>query len=84
MTKELEIAILMADRCTKYEAEKLIKVGTYVIEATEDEIQHCIDDLESCGCRNEETVEGILSGEFNPWFVPIEYKGKKYVIVYGY
>jgi hypothetical protein len=31
---------------------------------------------------NGHTVDGILSGEFNPWLVPIEYEGKKYVIVY--
>jgi hypothetical protein len=82
MNEELTIAILMADRATRAEVEKHIKTGTYVIEATEFEVQHYIDDLKSCGCWDGETVDGILSGEFNPWLVPIEYEGKKYVIVY--
>lgn len=83
MEKELTLAILMADRCTKQIAEKHIKTGTCIIEATEFEVQHYIDTLKSCGCWHGETVKEILSGELTPWLVPIEYEGKKYVIVYA-
>lgn len=82
MEKELMLNILMADRATKSEAEKHIQRGTWIIPATKKDVQYYIDDLKACKCWDGETVEDILAGEYAPDITPIEYNGKKYVIVY--
>jgi hypothetical protein len=82
MEKELMLKILMADRATRSEAEKHIQRGTWIIPATKSELLYYINDLKACQCWDGETVEGLLSGEFAPDRTPIEYNGKKYLIIY--
>ena len=42
MTKEMEIEILMEDRATKSEAEKLLKNGTTIFEDFEENFDNLI------------------------------------------
>lgn len=82
MTKELEIAILMQDRCTKQEAEKYLKRGTYIIAGDDaKELNGYIEDLKSCLCWDGETVETLMAGEHEDR-QPVEYEGKMYLIIY--
>jgi hypothetical protein len=82
MKKELEMAILMQDRCTKQEAEKYLKRGTYIIAGDDTkELKGYIEDLKACYCWDGETIERLLAGEHEDR-QPVEYEGKMYLIIY--
>ena len=82
MNKELEIAILMQDRCTKQEAEKYLKRGTYIIAGDDTkELNGYIEDLKACYCWDGETIESLMAGEHEDR-QPVEYEGKMYLIIY--
>jgi hypothetical protein len=82
MKKELEMAILMQDRCTKQEAEKYLKRGTYIIAGDDvKELEGYIEDLKSCKCWDGETIESLMAGEHTDR-QPVEYEGKMYLIIY--
>ena len=44
MTREMEIEILMEDRCTKSEAEKHLKNGTIIFEDFEENFEKYMDE----------------------------------------
>lgn len=44
MTREREIEILMDDRCTRREAEKLLKAGTTIFEDFEENLEAYLDE----------------------------------------
>lgn len=85
MTKELELEILMEDRCTKKEAERLLNNGTTVW--AESEIlknlkmffaEMCVEDEE----EKEPYMEMLKGGKpVTDWSV-VEYDGRKYYIMY--
>lgn len=88
MTKELEMAILMQDRCTKQEAEKYLKRGTYIIAGDdtkelngyiEDLKAPLSEDLKDCYCWgwDGETIESLMAGEHEDR-QPVEYEGKMF------
>ena len=82
MNEELTLAILMADRCTKAEAEKYIKRGTYIIAGDDTkELNGYIEDLKACYCWDGETIESLMAGEHEDRR-PVEYEGKIYLIIY--
>lgn len=78
MTKDLMINILMADRCTKAEAEKFIQKGATICP---------VDDLSFLNEYNEAlgdepiTIEAIKAGTVTD-FSFVEYEGNEYYIAY--
>lgn len=57
MSREMMIAILMADNCTAKEAEKHLKEGTTIYENTEEEKAGFIKNCIGCGSDEAEAVE---------------------------
>lgn len=88
MNRELEIAVLMEDNCTKKEAEEHLKNGTTVYdEPLEyiDSLQNCKlleDALEDAECATkQEYLDKIRKGEI-PDISMVEYQGHEYLIEY--
>lgn len=78
--EELEIAILMADRCTKSEAKKHLKNGTVVRK--ESEVNDLLKELNEFQDEDEKyTIDDIKAGVIND-ISYVTYKGKKYFIEY--
>ena len=89
MTKEMEIEILMEDRATKSEAEKLLKIGTTFFEDFEKNFDKYMQEWKYLAEDEEEyskMVEGyknmIETGEpITDWGV-VKLEGKTYYIQY--
>lgn len=75
--KELEINILMEDRCTMHEAIKHLKNGTMIWDNPEEWIQS----LKDCDCYDGETIEDARAGKCANISV-VEYQGREYLIEY--
>lgn len=79
MTKEMMIRIMMADRCTKSEAERFIKNDSIIWDNYEDFKESCI-----AGLLDEEdipTLEDIKAGKIEGMSF-ITFEGKDYIIDY--
>lgn len=74
MEKEKMINILMADRCSKKEAERFIEKGASIYE--EKDVQDLIKDF-----GNEFTAQDIKDGNVED-ISCVQYDGKKYYITY--
>ena len=89
MTREMEIEILMEDRATKSEAEKLLKMGTTIFEDFEENFDKYMEEWKYLAEDEEEyikMVEGykkmIETGEpITDWGV-VKLEGKTYYIQY--
>lgn len=77
MTKEKEINILMADRCSKNEAEHLLANGTIIWENPEEWIQN----LKDSDCYDGQTVEDAIDGRLTN-VSGIKIDGTTYIIEY--
>lgn len=82
MTKEKMIEILIADRCTKKEAEKFANAsggnpGSCIIYPSIEEYQNSIKE---CGMEPE-TAEDLRAGKVTDHSV-VNYEGNEYVIEY--
>ena len=76
MTKEKKIEILMADRCSKAEAERLINNGCVIFNSIEEYRNSRIEnDLDP------ETAEDLRAGKVADHSV-VNYDGHEYVIEY--
>ena len=77
MTSEMMIDVLMADRCTRAEAEKFIKAGTtiYTDEREIVEFARGVSDNESI------TIDNIKNGNVTD-ISYTRYNGNDYYIVY--
>ena len=79
MTKDVMIKIMLADRCTKAEAERFIKNDSIIWENYEDYKASCIG-----GLLDEEdipTLEDIKAGKVEGMSF-ITFEGKDYIIEY--
>lgn len=76
MTRETEIAVMMADRYTKKEAINSLDLGTLIYEDPEG----YINDLKNTDCYEGETVEDARSGKLTDIDM-VTYEGKEYLIV---
>ena len=89
MTREMEIEILMDDRCTRAEAEKHLKNGTTIFEDFEEnfdkymeELKYLADDEEEYNNMVESYRNMIETGEpVTDWGV-VKLEGKTYYIQY--
>lgn len=79
MTKEMMVRIMMADRCTKAEAERFIKYDSIIWDNYEDYHASCIAGL----CEEDEipTLEDIIAGKIMGMSY-INFEGKEYIIEY--
>lgn len=79
MTKEMMVKIMMADRCTKAEAERFIKNDSIIWDNYEDFKASCIAGL----CEEDEipTLEDIKAGRVEGMSF-ITFEGKDYIIEY--
>ena len=79
MTKEMMIRIMMADRCTKSEAERFIKNDSIIWEDYESFHESCIGGL----CEEDEipTLDDIIAGKVEGMSF-ITFEGKDYIIEY--
>lgn len=75
--RKRDIDILMNDRCTKREAEKLLKNGSIVYENPEE----WIINLKACDCYNGETLDDVRAGKIRDVSM-VEYEGHEYLIEY--
>ncbi len=71
------VTILMADRCTKSEAERHLKLGTIIF----DSIEEYVSELKKTDCYNGETVEDIRAGKCTD-ISAVTYAGHEYCIEY--
>lgn len=82
MTREMEIEILMEDRCTKSEAEKHLKNGTIIFEDFEENFEKYMDELDIEEEEREVYRNMIETGEpITDWGV-VKLEGKTYYIQY--
>lgn len=85
MTREMEIEILMEDRCTKSEAEKHLKNGTIIFEDFEENLDSYIkefSDEETVGFDEKSFREMVETKKpLSDWGV-VEKDGKTYYIMY--
>ena len=89
MTREMEIEILMKDRCTKSEAEKHLKNGTTIFEDFEknfekymEEWKYLAEDEEEYNNMVKSYRNMIETGEpVTDWGV-VKLEGKTYYIMY--
>ena len=83
MTNEMMINVLMADRCTRAEAEKHLKNGTVVFDDFEENFDQYMNEW---GCDEEEEEEYRKMIDFkNPaadWGV-VDQDGNTYYIMYA-
>ena len=82
MTREMEIEILMEDRCTKSEAEKHLKNGTIIFEDFEENFDKYMDEWDIEEEEREAYWNMIETGEpVTDWGI-VEKDGEKYYIQY--
>lgn len=81
MTHELMIEVLEADRCTRSEAERFIKSGTYIYEQGQEE--DLISSLNEFKEEGEKlyTIEDVKAGNVTDVSY-VHYNGKDFYIVY--
>jgi len=77
MSRDLEIAVLMKDKCTESEAIKHLDKGTIVFENPDE----WIDSLKDCNCYEGETIEDVRARKV-PDVSIVEYDGHEYLIEY--
>lgn len=86
MTHEKQIEILMAERCTKREAERFLKEGTTIFEAAE--FEENFENYMNDWYADDEEIESyrrMIDEGIEPvdWSIA-EYEGNKYYIMYVY
>lgn len=82
MTREMEIEILMDDRCTKSEAEKHLKNGTIVFEDFEENFDKYMDEWKTDEEERKEYEKMVETGNpITDWGV-VKKDGKTYYIMY--
>lgn len=83
MTHDLMIRILMADRCTRLEAENFIKWGTSIYEQGEEE--DLLSNINECKEEDEKlyTIEDVKVGSVADVNY-VHYNDKDFYIVYVY
>ena len=83
MTREMEIEILMEDRCTKSEAEKHLKNGTTIFEDFEENFDKYMEEWDIEEEEREAYRKMIETGEpITDWGI-VEKDGKVYYIMYA-
>ena len=83
MTREMEIEILMEDRCTKSEAEKHLKNGTIIFEDFEENFEKYMEEWDIEEEEREAYRKMIETGEpITDWGI-VEKYGEKYYIQYA-
>ena len=83
MTREMEIEILMEDRCTKSEAEKHLKNGTIIFEDFEENFDKYMEEWDIEEEEREPYKKMIETGEpIKDWGI-VEKDGKAYYIMYA-
>lgn len=83
MTNEMMINVLMADRCTKSEAEKYLKNGSVVFDDFEENFDSYMKEWD-CNEEEKEAYRKMIDSK-NPatdWGV-VEQDGKTYYIMYA-
>lgn len=75
---ENEINILMADNCTRSEAEASLKLGTQIWSNPEE----WLDNLKKSGCFEGQTIEAVRAGRYAGDVRTVEYNGHEYLIEY--
>lgn len=82
MTREMEIEILMEDRCTKSEAEKHLKNGTIIFEDFEEKCESYLNEWDIEEEEREAYWKMIETGEpITDWGI-VKLEGKTYYIQY--
>lgn len=81
MTREKQIEILMADRCTKSEAEKLLKLGTIIFDEKSEFLEHINEGMEEDEDKEPYTLDDVKNGWVENASVT-NYEGKEFYIVY--
>lgn len=76
---ENEINILMADRCTRSEAEASLKRGTQIWSNPEE----WLDNLKKSGCYDGQTIEAARAGRYAGDVRMVEYNGHEFLIEYA-
>ena len=83
MTREMEIEILMEDRCTKSEAEKHLKNGTIIFDDFEENFEKYMEEWDIEEEDREAYQKMIETGEpITDWGI-VEKDGKTYYIMYA-
>lgn len=82
MTREREIEILMDDRCTIREAEKLLKAGTTIFEDFEENLEAYLDEW-NIEEEDREAYRKMVTDKIPvaDWGI-VERDGKTYYIMY--
>lgn len=80
MDRELEIAILMQDRATRREAERLLLKGTIIYDDPEEWIANLRDN----DCLVDKNLSDALAGAYVPDVTPVAYGGHVYLVEYVY
>ena len=86
MTREMEIEILMEDRCTKSEAEKYLNNGTIIFEDFEENLDSYIkefSDEDVIGFDEKSFREMVETKKPLPDWGVVEKDGKTYYIMYA-
>ena len=83
MTREMEIEILMEDRCTKSEAEKHLKNGTIIFEDFEENFEKYMEEWDIEEEERESYKKMIETGEpITDWGI-VKIDDKTYYIMYA-
>lgn len=82
MTHEMNMNILLADRCTKNEAERYLKSGT-IIYTPDEFVNEYIPSIKSCGFYEGETLEDARTGKLTD-ISAVTYNDNEYIIVYAH
>lgn len=82
MKREREIEILMDDRCTRREAEKLLKAGTTIFEDFEENLEAYLDEW-NIEEEDKEPYRKMVTNKIPvaDWGI-VEQDGKTYYIMY--
>jgi len=91
MSREKEIAILMADNSTREEAEKHLDRGTVIYDSPEEYVETqqqdapelLQEDMEAAGCGTVEGYVKYLDGLKSGDMVTVDHEGHKYFVVYA-
>ena len=91
MSREKEIAILIADNSTREEAEKHLNRGTVIYDSPEDYVdtmrQDCpellVEEMEDAGYETVKEYADYLSGLKSGDRVTVDHDGHKYFVVYA-
>jgi hypothetical protein len=77
--KERDLLIMIADRCTRSEAERFYKAGSTVYENPKE----WIINLKSCDCYEGQTLEDVKAGKIEGVSF-VNYNDHDYLIEYVY